>query len=216
VIGKHFCNKHLATPFTSREEINAYRRGRRDERRIAHEGTIKAALATLPRAQESITLTAFALGTRAQFFFNPGANAAAIGTRIIEGLERPPPADAPVRQAGPSGETTPLNHGIARTVAWLNENGFETCDSGDGITHDFACDRPYPYVVVRVDASRLALDADALLGVLRTKIAVDELREDSPEDAVSITATYDPTNQVGLIEIINVSDAKLFPEGGAK
>lgn len=32
-IRKHFCPKHVATPFTTRAEVNAYRRGRRDERR---------------------------------------------------------------------------------------------------------------------------------------------------------------------------------------
>lgn len=213
VVGKHFCHKHLGTPFESREEINAYRRGRRDERRVAHEGAVEAALATLPRAEEAITLTGFGLGTRAQFSFSPGANAAAIGTQIIDALERQVSDDAPVRQAGPSGEPAPLNPGIARTVAWLNGNGFETCDSGDGVTHDFACDRPYPYVVVRVEPWQLRTRADALLNLLRSKVTVEELREDS-EGAVSVTATYDPTNQLALIEILNVTDAKLFPEGG--
>jgi len=36
-VGKKFCPKHLATPFRSKEEINAYRRGRRDAEREAKE-----------------------------------------------------------------------------------------------------------------------------------------------------------------------------------
>lgn len=39
-----------------------------------------------------------------------------------------------------------LNPGIRATVAWLRENGFQTCDSGDGATHEFECDLPHPYV----------------------------------------------------------------------
>lgn len=36
-----------------------------------------------------------------------------------------------------------LNPGIARTVQWLNSQGFMTTDSGDGATHDHECDRDH-------------------------------------------------------------------------
>ena len=105
---------------------------------------------------------------------------------------------------------TPLNPGVVRTVQWLNENGFETCDSGDGVTHDFECDRHYPYVVIITDPARLAADADRLLALLRTRIRVDALAEDSPEDAVNVTATYDPADGFAIIEIANVTDRVLW------
>jgi len=38
-------------------------------------------------------------------------------------------------------EVDGLNPGIRRLVVWLRANGFDTCDSGDGQTHDHACDR---------------------------------------------------------------------------
>jgi hypothetical protein len=31
-VGSHFCPKHLKTPFRTRAEVNAYRRGQRDGR----------------------------------------------------------------------------------------------------------------------------------------------------------------------------------------
>lgn len=40
-----------------------------------------------------------------------------------------------------------LNPGIRKTVRLLHEAGFDTCDSGDGETHE--CDRDHGYVVVR-------------------------------------------------------------------
>ena len=44
-----------------------------------------------------------------------------------------------------------LNPGIRQTVQLLRDHGFETCDSGDGETHDRACDRPHGYVVMTID-----------------------------------------------------------------
>lgn len=41
-----------------------------------------------------------------------------------------------------------LNPGIVKTVELLRAEGFDTCDSGDGVTHDFACDRSGGYVSI--------------------------------------------------------------------
>ena len=60
----------------------------------------------------------------------------------------------------------PLNPGIVNLVTILNEHGFKTCDSGDGVTHDHECDRDYPYVVVMSDKTKLIEDTDRLMAVL--------------------------------------------------
>lgn len=49
----------------------------------------------------------------------------------------------------PTYTSTPLNPGIVKTVEFLRTNGFITMDSGDGETHAFECDQPYPYVHMR-------------------------------------------------------------------
>ena len=104
-----------------------------------------------------------------------------------------------------------INPGIRKTVAWLNENGFETCDSGDGSEHDFECDRAFAYVVIASTPAKLAEDADRLLALLRTKITVEILQMDSPEDAVNVNATYDPADGFAMLDVTGVTDAKLFP-----
>lgn len=65
---------------------------------------------------------------------------------------------------------SPLNPGIRETVAFLRQKGFNTTDSGDGVTHDFGCDRDYAYVCMTVSpADSLVAEADRLLGILRCR-----------------------------------------------
>ena len=60
-----------------------------------------------------------------------------------------------------------INEGIRRTVALLNEHGFATCDSGDGRTADYTCDRCYGYVVVKeADPKRIYARANKLRALL--------------------------------------------------
>jgi hypothetical protein len=104
-----------------------------------------------------------------------------------------------------------LNPGIRRTVKWLNENGFPTTDSGDGKTHDYGCDRPFPYVVIRPAPDKhLEEEADALM-VLLEQQGVKVMQLGVQEGAPWIQASYDPTNGIGLIDLANVDDALLFP-----
>jgi hypothetical protein len=101
-----------------------------------------------------------------------------------------------------------LNPGIRRTVAWLNENGFATCDSGDGETHDHACDREEPYVVVQVTPpSALTLDADRLRKLLTERgIKVVPVGIDG---GTWVQATYDPSNRIAFIDVSHIHDRLL-------
>ncbi len=49
-----------------------------------------------------------------------------------------------------SDELAQLNPGIRHTVQVLRGWNFRTTDSGDGATHDHACDLPVPYVHIAV------------------------------------------------------------------
>lgn len=105
-------------------------------------------------------------------------------------------------------EIADLNPGIARTVALLNDHGFRTCDSGDGVTRLYGCDRGYPYVVVRTTASKLVREARRLLRVISDQgLAVQPIGIDN---LPSIQADFDPVEGSAFITLSNVTDAILF------
>ncbi len=100
-----------------------------------------------------------------------------------------------------------LNPGIRKTVKWLRSEGFKTCDSGDGETHDFKCDRSYPYVMIQVDGfgSDLTDEADRLMRTCEEFGIV--IWPVNPDGDPYIQATYDPANsELGIIELANVKD----------
>ena len=99
-----------------------------------------------------------------------------------------------------------LNPGIVRMVALLNEAGFDTCDSGDGETHDFECDRDVGYVVVLLRPEQpLEETARAVAGLL-IEHGID-FRD--PEHGPSIQASYGPIDGYRIIDVHNVHDRML-------
>ena len=101
-----------------------------------------------------------------------------------------------------------LNPGIAQTVQWLNEIGFPTCDSGDGETHLYECDRDHAYVVVVAEPEHMAQTADDLLNHLKSRgIAMNPVGETMPY----IQADYDPVLGMAFVQIVGVKDSDLFP-----
>jgi len=102
---------------------------------------------------------------------------------------------------------TAINPGVARLVEWLNDNGFPTCDSGDGETHDYACDREGAYVSIDVVPGHIARVADRLLAEL-TSVGV--VITPQPEAGGKfIQATYDPANRIAIIDLVGVTDADI-------
>ena len=99
-----------------------------------------------------------------------------------------------------------LNPGIRETVRWLRSLDFDTVDSGDGETHEYECDRDEPYVVVRCHGLLLCGEADRLARALRHR-GIDL----SPvyEGPVYIQASYDPANEIAVIELVGVKDDML-------
>jgi hypothetical protein len=101
-----------------------------------------------------------------------------------------------------------LNPGIRETVRFLRDAGFHTCDSGDGVTHEFECDRDYPYVTIQVAPEDLVKEARRLRDLLLERgVPLDAI---GPEyDMASIQASYDPFNETALLDLIGVDDALL-------
>lgn len=99
-----------------------------------------------------------------------------------------------------------LNPGIVETVLWLNRNGFETCDSGDGETHDYECDSDFPYVHMMVKAEHLAQEAKRLRELLKKQFGIDTVPLDESMSTASIQATYDPAadSDLGTLSLFNV------------
>lgn len=64
-------------------------------------------------------------------------------------------------------ELSLLNPGIRNAVAWLRARGFNTCDSGDGSTHEHDCDLAEPYVHMLLDQEKAFAETDRLGELLK-------------------------------------------------
>lgn len=105
-----------------------------------------------------------------------------------------------------------LNPGIVKLVTKLREAGFNTCDSGDGETHEFDCDRDYGYVSILVpDKNDLVSETDRLEQLLTSWgiVAIPMTMEDPPEGCCNIDAGYEPCNELAIIDIRYVHDRML-------
>jgi len=104
---------------------------------------------------------------------------------------------------------TPINPGILKTVLTLRQWGFNTCDSGDGETHDFACDRDHPYVVINVPADQLVSESRRLFQLL-LEAGVNFDAPDPQTDlagwqaAPKMDCFYAPEMDAGYIDLRNI------------
>jgi hypothetical protein len=96
-----------------------------------------------------------------------------------------------------------LDDGVRDLVVWLNEQGFETTDSGDGSKYgemEGAMDCPMVAIVTTDDY--LVHDADKLLALLENQ-GVD-FPQDIVEGLPAIQATYNPIDQTGIILLTDI------------
>ncbi len=105
-----------------------------------------------------------------------------------------------------------INPGIIRTVEFLNDNGFRTIDSGDGETHDFACDRSFGYVSIMVDDHSKLLSEAVRLKLLLSDRGVNVQPIGKSDEFTYIQATFDPADGTSVIDISNITDKILFHE----
>lgn len=106
-----------------------------------------------------------------------------------------------------------LAPGVKDLVIWLNEQGFNTCDSGDGSRnlHGKGSSLPYPAVVILSAPEKLLEDARRLRRALAGRgvrfSGSSRGSGGSPNEDESwpiIQASYDPEGDVCLVVLYNV------------
>jgi hypothetical protein len=112
-----------------------------------------------------------------------------------------------------------IDPGVRGTVWFLRQAGFETVDSGDGVSkfNDLTYDDdylPFPHVHMLSTPSGIVRDADCLLGVLE-KRGVNFIPVD-PETDPQIEASYSPVDKHAILSLYNVDDKLLGLEGEAE
>ena len=104
-----------------------------------------------------------------------------------------------------------LDLGVRQLVVRLNEDGFETCDSGDGHTKfldpqnhtEFVL--KYPHVFIRVHRADLFATVDRVEAYLRTQGVVFN-RTSLGEGQPSVVGHVEPNRNWCFIEVANVTD----------
>ena len=118
-------------------------------------------------------------------------------------------------------ETAALDPGIRRLVTLLRAHGFETTDSGDGVTkpraafaeHPGWCERDLvevgiltmPHVHIRVSRD-MCDEADRLLCILRINCPRAFGYRPFAFDDAAIQATYSPFDGIALLSVTGISD----------
>lgn len=102
-----------------------------------------------------------------------------------------------------------LDPGIRETVRWLNARGFETTDSGDGVTKfaaGYSTDEAFdvPHVFIHCNPHDIWVQSTRLL---RELTEAGFCVEPVGHSAIYIQATYDPADDSALIALFGVSDA---------
>lgn len=91
---------------------------------------------------------------------------------------------------------------MRNTVAWLQALGFQTTDSGDGVTNVAAgmeCALTFPHVFMVVDPDDIIEDTDRLYEACRARnLLGPTIRVESsynPEDRIAVLGLYGVTDQ---------------------
>jgi len=102
-----------------------------------------------------------------------------------------------------------LSLGVKDLVLWLNDQGFNTCDSGDGTNFaaGMGCAVPFPMVAIEVPPDKMHAEADRLKRVL-TERGVDFTppKDEASEDVQfpTIEASYNPQDGYSVIVLYNI------------
>ncbi len=109
-----------------------------------------------------------------------------------------------------------VDPGIARVVAWLRAAGFDTTDSGDGVTklaQGFTVEDGVletPHVHMMVEPGRMVEESDRLAALVQA-LGIPLTSEDWTA-MVLVDATYHPLEKVAVLSLFGLGDA-LLPEG---
>lgn len=101
--------------------------------------------------------------------------------------------------------------GIRETVRWLRDHGFETCDSGDGVSKANKLKDgqylPFPHVVMLSTPGNLVADAERLQAALAKHGIGFEARDFDTDP--HIEASYSPLDGHAVIMLSNVDDKSM-------
>ena len=101
-----------------------------------------------------------------------------------------------------------INPGICKLVAMLQDHGFDTCDSGDGITNpqlkiDGAME--IPNVFMTVPPAAIVSESKRLLDLLCSRVDFE-----SESSVASIEASYSPLDDTAVIALTGIDDGYVF------
>lgn len=118
---------------------------------------------------------------------------------------------------------TMLNPGIIKTVKLLRELGYDTRDSGDGVTGHCECDVPYPYVHILVEERNdLIMLSLKLRNELEQRLGKEIWKDErvyKDGDGVftaapTVEASYCPIDNIATITVLGLGDADFFSGSG--
>lgn len=99
-----------------------------------------------------------------------------------------------------------MNPGIRDVVIFLRDNGFTTCDSGDGATRDHDCDLPLPYVHMQIPRNSIAVEVERLAALMMQRGIEPYNRFGMPR----IEANYAPGRDFAILSLYHVTSATLM------
>jgi len=108
---------------------------------------------------------------------------------------------------GPNGKVEipdDINPGIRETVRRLQEAGYETCDSGDGETHDHTCDRQEGYVVILLKDDDDIVEHVNKVGALLSSWGVD--LSNPHHNGVLLQGNYGYADRLKMVDIHGIHD----------
>lgn len=99
-----------------------------------------------------------------------------------------------------------LDPGIREFVRFLRMHGFDTSDSGDGVSkHPEARGFDSTHVAITVEPARLCLEADRLMALLQQQGLEPMPLGPDEDDSLTIEATYNPAEfGYALILVMNI------------
>lgn len=108
---------------------------------------------------------------------------------------------------------TQLDSGIRETVRFIRDAGFNTTDSGDGVSKGgfddvLSGNLGFPHVVVRIKAHEMLEEAHRLQVHLEGRLGPAE-GDDEYGPAWQVELSYDPASGVAIIMVRDVNDAML-------
>lgn len=106
-----------------------------------------------------------------------------------------------------------INPGIVKLVAMLRSNGFDTVDSGDGVTNvplmECVLERPHVFIVVEPD--KMISESHRLYDMMWGLANFDpDVEMIPPQPTGAIEVSYSPIDKTAVIGLLDLDDEFIF------